>query len=55
MHYGQAAAIREQRAEVLAGAYNAHPEHFVRIIPQPPKLPAAVWINPPTSHKEKAQ
>jgi putative transposase len=47
VHYGQAAAIREQRIEVLAGAYAVHPERFVRVIPQPPLLPTTVWINPP--------
>ena len=39
VHYGQAAAIREQRAVVLADAYAAHPERFVRVMPQPPLLP----------------
>jgi putative transposase len=47
VHYGQAAAIREQRAVMLAAAYAAHPERFVRVTPQPPLLPTAVWINPP--------
>jgi putative transposase len=47
VHYGQAAAIREQRAMVLTRAYAAHPERFVRVVPQPPLLPTAVWINPP--------
>jgi putative transposase len=47
VHYGQADAVREQRAAVLAGAYAAHPERFVRVMPQPPPLPAVVWINPP--------
>jgi putative transposase len=47
VHYGQATAIREQRIHVLVGAYARHPERFVRVIPQPPLLPAAVWINPP--------
>jgi hypothetical protein len=48
VHYGLAAGIREQRAAVLAAAYAAHPERFIRAMPQPPKLPTAVWINPPT-------
>src|ERR1019366_8267145 len=47
VHYGRASAIREQRAVVLSAAYAAHPERFVRIIPQPPLLPTSVWINPP--------
>ena len=47
VHYGRAAAIREQRAIILEAAYIAHPERFVRVKPQPPLLPTAVWINPP--------
>ncbi len=47
VHYGKAAAIREQRAVVLAAACAAHPERFVHVMPQLPSLPTAVWINPP--------
>jgi putative transposase len=47
VHAGQAAAVRAHRADVLAAAYAAHPERFVRRPPEPPALPAAVWINPP--------
>jgi len=32
---------------VLDTAYAAHPERFVQRPPQPARLPAAVWINPP--------
>jgi len=47
MHSGRGEQIRERRARVLAAAYKAHPERFVRGIPQPPDLPTAAWINPP--------
>lgn len=47
VHYGRAQAIRAQRAEVLSDAYAAHPERFVRKVPEPPALPTAVWINEP--------
>ena len=47
MHSGSAAQIRERRARVLAAAYDAHPERFVRGVPQPPELPTAAWINQP--------
>jgi putative transposase len=47
MHYGQAAAVIEHRGEVLAAAYAAHPERFVRRAPRPAEPPTAVWINPP--------
>jgi putative transposase len=46
VHYGAAAAVREQRQYVLAAAYAAHPERFVKGRPHPPDLPQAVWINP---------
>ncbi len=49
VHYGQAELVRAQRRQVLAAAYAAHPERFVRQRPEPPTVPAAVWINPPTT------
>ena len=50
VHDGRAATMRDARQQVLMAAYAAHPERFVRKPPQPPRLPHAVWINPP---KEK--
>ena len=47
VHHGLAAARRAHRAHVLAAAYAATPERFVRHCPVPPALPTAVWINPP--------
>ncbi|MGH9054765.1 MAG: IS3 family transposase [Acidimicrobiales bacterium] len=47
VHRGLAPARRESRAKVLAAAYIAHPERFVRKAPEPPNLPRASWINRP--------
>jgi putative transposase len=47
VHFGQATAVRAHRQRVLATAYAAHPERFVKGRPQPADLPTAVWINPP--------
>jgi putative transposase len=47
VHYGLAAAKREQRARVLAEAFARHPERFPNGPPSPRPLPTAVWINPP--------
>jgi hypothetical protein len=47
VHFGQAATVRQHRQHVLATAYRAHPERFVKGRPQPSRLPHAVWINPP--------
>jgi len=47
VHYGQAGQIRSERQRILEVAYATHPERFVRGIPVPPRLPTAVWINPP--------
>ena len=47
VHFGLAAAVRAQRQQVLAAAYAAHPERFVKGRPRPADLPTAVWINPP--------
>lgn len=47
VHIGRAEEVIQRRNEVLAAAYEAHPERFVRIRPTHPRLPAAAWINPP--------
>jgi putative transposase len=47
MHYGGAPVVTAQRHEVLTGAYEQHPERFVRGAPRPMVVPSAVWINPP--------
>jgi len=47
VHHGLATAQRARRAVVLAHAFTAHPERFVRRAPTPPPLPTAAWINPP--------
>ena len=49
VHHGRAPEILAARQEVLLAAYAAHPERFVRGVPQPAALPAAVWINPPAA------
>ena len=55
VHYGHAAQLHQARAAVLAGAYAAHPERFVRKPPAPTPLPVAVWINRPEPTPEAAQ
>jgi putative transposase len=47
VHFGQAAAMQQQRAAVLAAAYRAHPERFKGRLPTPPALPEIVGINLP--------
>jgi putative transposase len=47
VHYGQADAVRAERAGVLTAAYARNPERFVRKHPEPPTLPTTVWINKP--------
>jgi len=53
VHYGQAQAVIEQRRIVLASAFGAHPERFVRGLPVPPSLPEAAWINKPKVESDK--
>ncbi len=55
VHYGTADAIRDKRAGVLTDTYATHPERFVRKPPEPPRLPAASWINKPDDTKETTQ
>ena len=52
VHYGLAEAVTKQRSIVLQAAYLKHPERFVNGMPQPPKRPFAVWINPPQENGE---
>ena len=52
VHFGTAQQIRRHRGTVLADAHAARPERFVHGTPQPPKLPSAAWINPPTEERE---
>jgi putative transposase len=47
VHYGMAALIVKQRANVLSDAFSLHPERFVAGLPMPPQIPAAAWINKP--------
>ena len=44
---GRAPAILDERRRVLHAAFEAHPERFVGGRPEPPQLPAEVWINRP--------
>ncbi|MFH0341999.1 MAG: hypothetical protein ACHBNF_07675, partial [Chromatiales bacterium] len=41
VHYGRVEAILEQRRAILAAAYAAHPERFVRKPPEPLAPPTA--------------
>ena len=52
VHYGQVEGTLEHRRLVLAAAYAAHPERFVRKPPAPLAPPTAVWINPPARRTE---
>jgi putative transposase len=47
VHFGHADVVQVERARVLATAYAAHPERFVRQLPVPPALPGPTWINKP--------
>jgi putative transposase len=47
VHYGLATELTMQRQVTLHTAYEKNPERFVKGLPTPPKLPTAVWINPP--------
>jgi len=47
VHHGQSETVSQVRKEVLAAAFKAHPERFVRGMPNPPAVPKAAWINKP--------
>jgi len=47
VHHGDGARVIAARERILAQAYAAHPQRFVKAAPVPQKLAASVWINPP--------
>jgi putative transposase len=47
VHYGKAELATTARESVLAAAFSAHPERFVRGAPCAPRVPEAAWINKP--------
>jgi putative transposase len=51
VHHGRADAVHAERTRVLAAAYAATPERFVRRAPTPPPVPAAAWINKPNTEE----
>jgi len=51
VHHGLAEQTHTARRRVLAAAYAARPERFVRRPPQPPALPTGAWINKPGSEE----
>jgi putative transposase len=56
VHHGHADTVRQARAGVLlAIAYAATPERFVRKHPEPLPLPAGAWINRPDQQPQQAQ
>ena len=55
VHYGRAEHLQEKRGIVLAGAYQLHPERFVRKPPVPPAIPTSAWINEPKEDPSTTQ
>jgi putative transposase len=53
IHYGRAEVVQTVRAEVLAAAYERHPERFVRKHPEPRALPEAAWISKPPAPDQR--
>jgi putative transposase len=49
VHAGQSENIRNARRRVLQAAHAAHPERFVKGLPEPPRLASVVYINPPAA------
>jgi len=52
---GRGPEILARHRVVLHAAYERHPERFVHGRPEPPTLPAEVWINPPSRSLEPTE
>jgi putative transposase len=55
VHYGKAEEVSRSRQFTLLDAFAAHPERFVRKVPQPPEVPTVVWINKPTDDEQREE
>ncbi len=47
VHRGDAPRITAERAKTLAAAFDLYPQRFKGRVPQPPRVPDKVYINPP--------
>jgi putative transposase len=54
VHDGRAVELHQVRASVLADAYAAHPERFVKGMPAPKPVPTEAWINRPVTEEPRA-
>lgn len=55
VHHGRGEQRLEARRSVMAAAFAAAPERFVRGVPTVGPLPSAVWINKPASSPEDVE
>jgi putative transposase len=55
VHDGHAPQRLSDRKLVLRQAFDTTPERFVRGVPTPPALPAAVWINRPKAQEDSSE
>ncbi len=55
VHHGRVPEVIRARQQVLDGAWQAHPERFVRKHPEAPRPPEVAWINRRDEHKETTQ
>jgi putative transposase len=53
VHYGRATQLTARRSLTLQAAFLDTPNRFKGVMPQPPEVPLAAWINPPIK-KESA-
>ncbi len=55
VHMGRVGGRLQARDQVLAAAFERHPERFVRGEPKAPRPPAQAWINPPRMDPQQQQ
>lgn len=55
VHYGRASELSAKRSVTLEAAFLAHPNRFKGVVPRPPEVPLAAWINPPTQKESQPQ
>ncbi len=55
VHYGRATELTGRRSLTLQAAFLENPNRFKGVMPQPPQVPTAAWINSPAKKESAAE
>jgi putative transposase len=55
VHYGRDTQLTARRSLTLQAAFLENPNRFKGVMPQPPQVPTAAWINPPIKKESTSE